>query len=166
MPRVDGAKARTVGGLLAAGALALLLAACGSGASPTTPGASGPSPSAAPPSSAPGDSAPGSSVPRTTVPRAAPTGTPLLWPVTDLAAAQELQSRVDAGAQPWTLDPEEVAISYATTTYGWTAPEPRSTAPGSVDLTDPSGGTAHLTLVQPVRAGATGIWVVSTATRT
>jgi hypothetical protein len=151
---VDGAKARTVGGLLAAGALTLLLAACG-GAVPPTQGASAASPSAAPQTTAP----------QTTVPQAAPTGTTLLWPVTDLPAAQQLQTRVDQGAQPWTLDPEEVAINYTTTTYGWTAPEPTSTAPGSVDLTDPSGGTAHVTLVQPVRAGSTGIWVVSAATR-
>jgi hypothetical protein len=148
---VRSGTAGTVGGLLTAAALAVLLGGCG-GASPPTQEA------AAPP-------APQSVAPQTTVPQAAPTGTALLWPVTDLAAAQELQTRVDNGAQPWTLDPEEVAISYATTTYGWTAPESESTAPGSVDLTDPSGGTAHVTLVQPVRAGSTGIWVVSAATR-
>ncbi|GAA4553136.1 hypothetical protein [Pseudonocardia xishanensis] len=102
--------------------------------------------------------------PQTTVPQAAPTGTALLWPVTEQAAAQTLQDDVDRGSQPWTLDPEEVALTYATTTWGWTDPEPHSTAPGTVALTDPQG-SATLTLVQPVRAGATGIWVVSTATR-
>ncbi|WP_181782600.1 hypothetical protein [Pseudonocardia pini] len=99
------------------------------------------------------------------VPQAAPNGTALLWPVTDVAAAQDLQTEVDGGTQPWTLDPEEVALGYATATWGWTNPEPTSTAPGTVALTDPAG-TATLTLVQPVRAGTTGIWVVSTALRT
>lgn len=159
---MDGATTRGAGGLLTAAALAALaalLAGCG-GTSPPAPQAAG---SSAELSAAP--SATPSVTPRTTAPQAAPNGTTLLWPVTDLAAAQELQTRVDGGAQPWTLDPEEVAISYATTTYGWTNPEPTSTAPGSVDLTDASGGTAHITLVQPVRAGSTGIWVVSAATR-
>ncbi|MCE0762822.1 hypothetical protein LWC35_07835 [Pseudonocardia kujensis] len=153
---MDGARARTTGGLLAGAALAALLAGCGGGAPPAQQAGASP---------APQTTAPATPDPSTTVPRAAPTGTTLLWPVTDLPAAQELQTRVDGGAQPWTLDPEEVAVSYATTTYGWTDPEPTSTAPGSVDLTDPSGGTAHVTLVQPVRAGPTGIWVVSAATR-
>jgi hypothetical protein len=107
---------------------------------------------------------PAPAAPQTTVPQAAPTGTALLWPVTDLAAAQDLQTRVDGGVQPWMLDPEEVALNYAGTTWGWTAPDPARTAPGQVDLTGPQG-SAHLTLVQPVRAGTTGIWVVSTAER-
>jgi len=111
-----------------------------------------------------GSSASRIDAPPATVPQAAPTGTALLWPVTEQAAAQTLQDEVDRGAQPWTLDPEEVALNYATSTWGWTAPEPASTAPGTVTLTDPQG-SATLTLVQPVRAGATGIWVVSTATR-
>ncbi|GAA1836859.1 hypothetical protein GCM10009836_14270 [Pseudonocardia ailaonensis] len=102
----------------------------------------------------------------TTVPQAAPTGTPLLWPVTDVSAAQQLQTSVDGGAQPWTLDPEEVALNYAGATWSWTNPTVTQTAPGRLDLTNPGGGTAHLTLVQPVRAGTTGIWVVSQAQRT
>jgi hypothetical protein len=149
---MDGATARRLGGLVSAGALVLLLVGCA--------GAAPPAQQPAPPSPRPSAAA------QTTVPQAAPTGTTLLWPVTDIAAAQDLQTKVDGGAQPWTLDPEEVAVSYATSTYGWTDPEPTTTAPGSVDLTNPSGGTAHVTLVQPVRAGSTGIWVVSAATRT
>jgi len=105
-----------------------------------------------------------SSVAPTTVPQAAPNGTALLWPVTDTAAAQQLQAAVDGGSQPWLLDPEEVATSYATQAWGWTDPEPTSSAPGTITLRDPKG-TAALTLVQPVRAGSTGIWVVSTAAR-
>ncbi|WP_143029967.1 hypothetical protein [Pseudonocardia oroxyli] len=99
-----------------------------------------------------------------TTPQAAPTGTALLWPVTALDQARTLQDQVDGGAQPWTLDPEEVARNYATATWGWTDPEPTSSTPGAVTLADPQG-TAALTLVQPVRAGTTGIWVVSAATR-
>jgi hypothetical protein len=98
-------------------------------------------------------------------PQAAPTGTPLLWPVSTLEQAQTLQTEVDGGAQPWTLEPEEVAINYATATWGWTNPEPTTGTPGAVTLSDPQG-TAALTLVQPVRAGTTGIWVVSAASRT
>jgi hypothetical protein len=106
----------------------------------------------------------GETATRIETPQAAPTGTPLLWPVTSLEAAQTLQTEVDGGAQPWTLEPEEVAINYATATWGWTNPEPTSSTPGAVTLNDPQG-TAALTLVQPVRAGATGVWVVSVATR-
>ncbi|MCE3556011.1 hypothetical protein LWC33_31790 [Pseudonocardia sp. RS11V-5] len=159
---MDGATARTVCGFLTAGALSLLLAGCG-GTSP--PGATTPVASPAPVTSVPATPSTDPSAAQTTVPQAAPTGTPLLWPVTDLPGAQNLQTQVDGGAQPWTLDPEEVAISYATTTYGWKDPDATTTAPGAVDVTDDSGATAHITLVQPVRAGATGIWVVSAATR-
>jgi hypothetical protein len=123
--------------------LALALAGCGSPAPVESP----------PPTTVP---------PATTIPEAAPTGTALLWPVTDLDAAQTLQTQVDGGAQPWTLDPEEVALNYASTTWGWTNPDAEVTTPGAVTLTGPRG-TADLTLVQPVRAGTTGIWVVSAA---
>ncbi|MFR9801055.1 hypothetical protein ACL02T_01990 [Pseudonocardia sp. RS010] len=160
---VRSGRAGSIRGFLTAGALALLLTGCGAAPAAQETSAPAPVPSAAP--SVVHPAAPQTTAPPTTVPQAAPAGTTLLWPVTDLAAAQNLQDRVDGGAQPWLLDPEEVAISYATTTYGWTAPETSSTVPGSVDLSDPSGGTAHLTLVQPVRAGSTGIWVVSAATR-
>lgn len=134
--------------LIAVAALALLTGCAGSGESAAR---IEPPPTAAPTA--------------TTTPQAAPTGTPLLWPVTALEQARTLQDQVDGGAQPWTLDPEEVARSYATATWGWTDPEPTSTTPGAVTLTDRQG-TAALTLVQPVRAGTTGIWVVSAATRT
>lgn len=112
-----------------------------------------------------GCSGSGQTATRIDPPQAAPTGTPLLWPVTTLDQARTLQDQVDGGAQPWTLDPEEVAVNYATATWAWTNPEPTSGTPGAVTLSDPQG-TAALTLVQPVRAGATGIWVVSAATRT
>jgi hypothetical protein len=68
---------------------------------------------------------------------------------------------VDGGAQPWLLDPAEVALSYATAAHGWT----RATAqphPDGHTVEVAEGGTRlTLTLTQPGRSGPGGIWVVT-----
>ncbi|MHA6795430.1 hypothetical protein ACVGVM_18225 [Pseudonocardia bannensis] len=92
-------------------------------------------------------------------------GATLLWPVTDPAEVAPLQARVDGGAQPWLLDPAEVAVAFAGATYGWGAPEAGSVSGGTVVVNDAAGGRATVTVVQPGRTGATGIWVVSAASR-
>ncbi|WP_214370954.1 hypothetical protein [Pseudonocardia sp. H11422] len=155
--------------------LAGLLAGCGGAdprttPAPTVPATPSTTPSttaSAPPSPAP---TPG---PTTAAPRAGGgagtgegrSGVTLLWPVTDPAEVAPLQTRVDGGAQPWLLDPAEVAVNFAGATYAWRAPEAGPVSGGTVVVTDAEGGRATVTLVQPGRTGATGIWVVSAATR-
>lgn len=86
-------------------------------------------------------------------------GVTLPWPAADATKVSALQSAVDGGAQPWLLDPTDVALSYATA-RGWTSAE--ATANGTSDVTvRSSAGTHALTLAQPGRTGNTGIWVVT-----
>ncbi|MBA2310985.1 MAG: hypothetical protein H0W01_17185 [Pseudonocardiales bacterium] len=129
----------------------MLLAACGSTATPaasvssTTPPPAVSSPSATTTPSAPPSSLAGH-----------------WWPVATLAQAIDVQAAVDAGRQPWLLDPEEVAIAYAGAELGWSAPQVVRADGGTVELRDTSSGRlTALTLTQPVRKGPTGIWVVT-----
>jgi hypothetical protein len=120
--------------------------------------------------------APPAPAPPTTVPPAGPptgpqaTATPpapaveLPWPAGGDAAAA-LQEQVDAGSQPWLLDPAELARSFAATAYGWSEVTVEPNAEETVEVREPGGGSAVLTLAQPVRSGPGGIWVVTAATR-
>ncbi|NMI01845.1 hypothetical protein [Pseudonocardia acidicola] len=92
-------------------------------------------------------------------------GAALLWPVTDRAKVAPLQAQVDGGAQPWLLDPAEVAVNFAAATYDWRAPEAGPVNGNTVVVTDAQGGRATVTLTQPGRTGPTGIWVVTAAQR-
>jgi hypothetical protein len=86
----------------------------------------------------------------------------LPWPVPDAASAATLQAEVDRGAQPWLLDPSEVAIAYAATAHGWVDAEAYPGPDGtSVDVRNAKGDRLTLTLAQPARAGDDGIWVVT-----
>jgi hypothetical protein len=85
----------------------------------------------------------------------------LPWPAADSTAAAELQRSVDAGSEPWLLDPAEVAVSYATAAYGWTGAEAQPRPDGhTVDVAE-GGQKLTVSLTQPGRAGAGGIWVVT-----
>lgn len=85
----------------------------------------------------------------------------LPWPARSAAEAAGLQQAADSGAQPWLLDPEETALSYATAAFGWTTAGAERTEPGTVLVTGPAGARRTLTLVQPVRSGSSGIWSVT-----
>ncbi len=85
----------------------------------------------------------------------------LPWPARSAAEAAGLQQAADSGAQPWLLDPEETALSYAAAAFGWTAAGAERTEPGTVLVTGPAGARRTLTLVQPVRSGTGGIWSVT-----
>lgn len=158
--------------------LACLLAGCGSSvggtpsaADPTTTPA--PATSAAPtttatPSSSP---APAPALPRATLKSssAADAGpvTLLPWPTANPA---RLQAAVDGGAQPWLLDPADLADSYVSATYGWTAAD-ATTRPGgtsastTVDVGNTDGARRTLTVAQPGRKGSGGIWLVTADTK-
>jgi hypothetical protein len=85
----------------------------------------------------------------------------LPWPARSAAEAAGLQQAADSGAQPWLLDPEETALSYAAAAFGWTTAGAERTEPGTVLVTGPAGARRTLTVVQPVRSGRSGIWSVT-----
>ena len=99
---------------------------------------------------------------------AAPSGEPaaadvvLPWPAATSTAATALQADVDRGAQPWLLDPSEVAIAYAAAAHDWPDAEAYPGPDGtSVDVRNADGERVTLSLAQPGRSGADGIWVVT-----
>jgi hypothetical protein len=133
----------------------LLLAGCGSGGLPTGAGAS------APPAQPPVRQSAPQTARETTTP--SPAGSAELpWPAAGAAEAAALQAAADNGAQPWLLDPAEVAVSYAAAAYGWTDAEANPGPDGTVDVRRPDGQRLALTLAQPARTGKGGIWVVTT----
>ncbi|MHA6781516.1 hypothetical protein ACVGOW_11050 [Pseudonocardia saturnea] len=84
----------------------------------------------------------------------------LPWPARSAAEAAGLQQAVDGGAQPWLLDPAELALSYATAAHGWA--DAGITVDGeTVQVTGPDGEARTLTVAQPDRVGPGGIWVVT-----
>lgn len=91
----------------------------------------------------------------------------LPWPTADPA---RLQAAVDGGAQPWLLDPSDLADSYVSAAYGWTAAE-STTRPGgtsaatTVDVRNTDGTRRTLTTAQPGRKGSGGIWRVTADTK-
>jgi hypothetical protein len=132
-------------------ACATLIPACSATPSPPAP---------SPPTTVPSEP--------TTPPQATPTpaaaAVELPWPAGGDAAVA-LQEQVDAGSQPWLLDPAELARSFAATAYGWSEVTVEPNDEKSVEVSGPGGGRAVLTVDQPVRSGPGGIWVVTAATR-
>lgn len=107
-----------------------------------------------------GCAAPAPTSPAAPAPADSPPAVGLPWPARSAAEAAGLQQAVDGGAQPWLLDPAELALSYAAAAHGWT--DAGVTVDGaSVLVTGPGGGTRKLTVAQPDRVGPGGIWVVT-----
>jgi hypothetical protein len=159
--------------LLAALAVAALAGCGGAPAPPAAP----PVPAVAPPSAPtpralpPAPAAPAPEAPDAPDARSAPASgdEELPWPARSVTEAAELQRTVDAGAQPWLLDPTEVALSYASAVHGWgsaTAAEqgPADGGGTAVDVTGPGGAVRLLVLRQPAAEGAGGIWAVASDT--
>jgi hypothetical protein len=132
--------------------------------STSTPGAAtgtAPAPRTTAPSAPPSVAAPSTTAPPATRAPVAD-GVALPWPVSGGAETAALQAEVDRGAQPWLLDPSEVAISYAAAALGWTDAEAYPGPDGtSVDIRNAEGERRTLTLTQPGRTGDDGIWVVT-----
>lgn len=86
----------------------------------------------------------------------------LPWPAGTTADATALQRTVDGGAQPWLLDPTEVAQAYARA-VGWSSAQITGGNGASPTLATvrSSVGSHTLTLRQPIRSGAGGIWLVT-----
>ncbi len=83
----------------------------------------------------------------------------LPWPAATAAQAASLQTAVDGGAQPWLLDPTQVALAYAAA-RGWPDAAAVNTTAAGVTIRS-SAGTHVLTLAQPGKTGTAGIWVVT-----
>jgi hypothetical protein len=81
----------------------------------------------------------------------------------DLATTLPVQRAVDAGDQPWRLDPLEVARADGTV-LGFAATDPMQLIdekPGSAQVRAQHAGASYdIQLVQPARLGVSGIWVV------
>ncbi|GAA5136638.1 hypothetical protein [Pseudonocardia adelaidensis] len=118
----------------------------------------------------PGTSAPAGAgaQPPTSGPAPAPTAedVALPWPAATADEATALQEEVDRGAQPWLLDPSEVAIAYASAAHDWPDAEAYPGPDGtSVDVRNANGERLTLSLAQPARHGDDGIWVVTAERR-
>ncbi|MCW2716629.1 hypothetical protein [Pseudonocardia sp.] len=161
----------------AAGAavLAVLLAGCGGTTAPADSAVltAAPSTTAAPTTAPTTTPAPTTTTPApvavpTKPPRSATAPVPLLpWPT---ANPTRLQAAVDGGAQPWLLDPTDLAESYVQATYGWAeataTPVPGGTsARTTVDVRNTDGARRTLTVAQPGRKGQGGIWLVTADTK-
>ena len=84
---------------------------------------------------------------------------PLPWPAETAAQAASLQTAVDGGAQPWLLDPTQVALAYAAA-QGWRDAAAVDATAAGVTIRS-SAGIHVLTLAQPGKTGTAGIWVVT-----
>ncbi|WP_232662654.1 hypothetical protein [Pseudonocardia sp. TRM90224] len=152
--------------VLAAG---LLLTSCGNSESPRST-AAGAAPTTREEATRDPDPAPSSTHPRPTpgaLPRLPDQGdvsTSLPWPAAGAAEAAALQAEVDRGSQPWLLDPTEVALSYVSAAHEWTTAEAAVTgSAGGRTTVEVREGPRLLTLTlsQPSKSGAGGIWVVT-----
>ncbi|QWF77969.1 hypothetical protein [Amycolatopsis sp. CA-230715] len=82
------------------------------------------------------------------------------------AQVAALQSTVDAGHQPWRLDPAQVARAFVEIRFGWTGPSVAMADPHTAEVTDPVTGTKLvLQLGQPAKLGQAGIWIVLSGVR-
>ena len=133
----------------------LLLAGCGTGGPPAGAGL------ATPPADPTAHQTEQQSTRETTRESPQPSAE-LPWPAAGAADAAALQAEADRGAQPWLLDPSEVAMSYVAAAHGWTDAEAHPGSDGtSVEVRRPDGERLALTLAQPGRTGNGGIWVVT-----
>ncbi|MGK2320134.1 acyltransferase [Gordonia rhizosphera] len=155
--------------VVAAGALSLSLATgCGNG--DTTPGLTTNPPSTSTPATAPlpeqtttPESIAPPSVPELPEPEEGATESGASFPGEDLSAdeAEALQRAVDAGSQPWRLEPTLVAEAFVAGRFGWNDVDARAADPHTVEVTNRvDGSIVVLQLRQPVREGSDGIWVV------
>ena len=86
-----------------------------------------------------------------------------IWPVRTRAQAIDLQQSVDAGHQPWLLDPEQVAAAWARSELHVSQPNVSRISATRYAVRVAANSQTILTLAQPVRAGRSGIWVVTAA---
>ncbi|GEM_PF-1273454 len=92
----------------------------------------------------------------------------LIWPASSLAQARELQNAADQGHQPWLLpgSPQSTTLNYAQQVLGWADAVAYRIADTVYQVSRPgTNDTAIVALVQPVRQGSGGLWVVADVAR-
>ncbi len=93
-----------------------------------------------------------------------PLGSDAASDLVDTASAQTVQHAVDAGDQPWRLDPVEVARA-DTAAFGFSPADPMQLIDreiGSAHVrAQHAGNTYDIQLIQPARLGSSGVWVVT-----
>ncbi|HEY2946990.1 MAG TPA: hypothetical protein VGJ53_01110 [Micromonosporaceae bacterium] len=87
----------------------------------------------------------------------------LLWPVTSVAQAREVQQATKDGHQPWALDAQQVATSYTQHVLGWPQASVNRLA-GHVFQADAGAQVAIITLTQPLGRPDT-VWAVASVIR-
>lgn len=99
----------------------------------------------------------------TVQPTTDPPATTFVYPDASLVAAQSAQDAVDQGHQPWRVDPSMVASSYGAS-IGWTQTTVTPVDSTTYDLVNAETRDGfRLSMTQPIRPGATGIWEITEA---
>jgi hypothetical protein len=88
-------------------------------------------------------------------------GAVALWPLTTAEEAANTQAEVDAGSSPWLVDPATVARFHAAAELGWPEVTVEPAGEASFAVAEPGGASALVSLGQPARPGAGGIWAVT-----
>jgi hypothetical protein len=83
----------------------------------------------------------------------------LLWPITSVAQAQAVQQATQDGHQPWTLDAQQVATSYAHHVLGWQHARVERLTKHVFQATT-GAQAAVITLTQPLNRPGT-VWAVA-----
>jgi hypothetical protein len=87
----------------------------------------------------------------------------LLWPMTSVAQARDVQQATKDGHQPWALDAQQVATSYTQHVLGWPQASVNRLA-GHVFQADAGAQVAIITLTQPLGRPDT-VWAVASVIR-
>jgi hypothetical protein len=87
----------------------------------------------------------------------------LLWPMTSVAQAREVQQATKDGHQPWTLDGQQVATTYTQHVLGWPRASIKRLA-GHVFQATAGAQVAIITLTQPLGRPDT-VWAVASVIR-
>jgi hypothetical protein len=154
--------AARAGGVAAGIVVVVGLAGCGTPATDPSPGPMMTTGTSVPADADEVSGMPGGMMDRSTT--AVPPGGTIAGEGLDPGGVAELQAAVDQGAQPWRLDPGMTALAFVQGRLGRMMPRVERSGAGTVVVADGAGGAVSLTLVQPGRTGAGGIWEVTGGT--
>jgi hypothetical protein len=91
---------------------------------------------------------------------------PGIWEIHTRQQAREIQKAVDSSHQPWRCGPETLVTLYAQQVLHVVRPVVRRIDISTFNVTTPGQGIiATVTVTQPLRHGACGIWVITRITK-